>query len=275
MGDTSIRDYYANNPDREWRRLVSDPFHRIELETTLRFLGQHLPPAGLILDAGGGPGRYTIELAKRGYTVVLLDLTPELLDPARRRVARAGLKRRVPAIVEGSIVDLSAFPSDHFDAVICLGGALSHVRPAEDRRRAVAELARVARYDAPVCISVMGLLAALFETPREWPQVLAHPSYFRKLWQTGDDVRWCGDAFAHFFRPEEFEALVGAGGLEVVARAGLEGFSSHAQPEINRLAREHPDWYEVWLELHERTCTDPHVFATSQHLLVVGRKHPA
>jgi 2-polyprenyl-3-methyl-5-hydroxy-6-metoxy-1,4-benzoquinol methylase len=42
----------------------------------MHFLEKHLPKKGLILDAGGGPGRYTIELARSGYDVVLLDLVP-------------------------------------------------------------------------------------------------------------------------------------------------------------------------------------------------------
>jgi SAM-dependent methyltransferase len=38
---------------------------------TTHFLEICLPKEGLVLDAGGGPGRYTIDLAKRGYDVVL------------------------------------------------------------------------------------------------------------------------------------------------------------------------------------------------------------
>jgi len=44
----------------------------------------------LILDAGGGPGRYTIDLAKLGYDVILLDLTPRLLRIAKRKIRREG-----------------------------------------------------------------------------------------------------------------------------------------------------------------------------------------
>ena len=50
-------------------RLIKDPYHQLELDTTLHFLKKHLPKKGLILDAGGGPGRYTIELAKQGYSL--------------------------------------------------------------------------------------------------------------------------------------------------------------------------------------------------------------
>jgi len=95
----------------EWHRLVKDPYHALEFETTLRSLRRFLPRRGLILDAGGGPGRYTVTLAKLGYEVVLLDITPELLMEARTHVRRSGVKDRVREIIHGSIDDLSPFDS--------------------------------------------------------------------------------------------------------------------------------------------------------------------
>lgn len=63
----------------EWKRLVRNPYHRLEFDTTMHFLKKYLPNNGLLLDAGGGPGRYTIELAKLGYDIILFDLSPRLL----------------------------------------------------------------------------------------------------------------------------------------------------------------------------------------------------
>ena len=76
-----------------------------------------------VLDAGGGPGRYTLALAARGYTVSLFDLSPALLALARQRIAESDLavRERISAVVEGSITDLSRFGDEQFDAVLCLG----------------------------------------------------------------------------------------------------------------------------------------------------------
>ncbi|MEM3789031.1 MAG: hypothetical protein QXN95_04095, partial [Candidatus Bathyarchaeia archaeon] len=83
MSEDAIKEYYSKVGLKEWRRLIRDPYHRLEFDTTMHFLRKYLPPKGLVLDAGGGPGRYTIELAKLGYDVVLLDLTPKLLQIAK------------------------------------------------------------------------------------------------------------------------------------------------------------------------------------------------
>ena len=140
MTESLVRDYYTGQVRKEWRRLVRDAYHRLEFETTLHFLEKYLPPNGLILDAGGGPGRYTLELARRGYQVVLLDMTPANLEFASRQLKRAKLPKRAVGLVEGSIVDLSQFTDGMFDAVICLGGPLSHVLGAEKRDGAISEL---------------------------------------------------------------------------------------------------------------------------------------
>jgi SAM-dependent methyltransferase len=272
MVQASVRDHYQAHSAQEWRRLFKNPFHRLEFDTTVHFLEQHLPPTGRVLDAGGGPGRYTIELAKRGYAMVLFDLTPALLEIARRRIARAGVKRRVSAVVEGSIVDLSRFPTDHFDAVLCLGGPLSHVEGGDERQQAVRELVRVAQPGAPVFLSVMGRLAVLSESPRYWPVWIDHASGFIETWRDGDDHHWCGSSYAHFFLPEELLALAQAGGLEIIETIGLEGLGSHSVAEINRLARRQTAGWRNWLDMHAVLCAHPAVFATSQHMLVIGRK---
>jgi 2-polyprenyl-3-methyl-5-hydroxy-6-metoxy-1,4-benzoquinol methylase len=41
-------------------------------------------PGSEILDAGCGTGRYAIELARRGYLVHGIDLSPDLIDVARQ-----------------------------------------------------------------------------------------------------------------------------------------------------------------------------------------------
>lgn len=57
--------------DRD-RRLVHERFHRLRIKATQHVLGKHLCPSDLILD-GRGSGCHTIELARRGYCIVLLD----------------------------------------------------------------------------------------------------------------------------------------------------------------------------------------------------------
>ncbi|HXY47423.1 MAG TPA: class I SAM-dependent methyltransferase [Thermoplasmata archaeon] len=266
-----IRAYYREFD--EWGRLVQDPYHRLEFETTIHYLRRYLPSRGVLLDAGGGPGRYTIELARDGYEVVLLDFSPEQLDQARRNVRRAGVSNMVREIVSGSIVDLSQFARSSFDAVLCLGGPLNHVLPARRRETAIGELARVARTGAPIFISVIGRYSALTDGVLRHPDGLrTDPQHHRRILRTGDYDGHRGFAPCHFYRPEDLVRSVRRHRLRVEEVVGLEGLGAYHVREMNRLARSDPEAWASWQEFHLQTCVDPAVVATSEHFLVVARK---
>lgn len=270
MSEMQVQSYYSQQVRQEWARLVRDPYHRLELDTTLRFLERYLPSGGLVLDAGGGPGRYTLELAQRGYHVVLYDLTPENLEFARRRLKRAGLLHRVRQFTQGSIVDLSVFADGVFDGVICLGGPLSHVLDASQRARAIAGLVRVAKPGAPIFASVMSRLSVLEVVLTISAEEIGMP-HFQLLRDTGDYHGGHGFTACHFFLPEELRQIFEDQGVEILEMAGLEGISASHRKELNRIARDASRW-PTWLETHYQTCTHPAVVGMSEHMLLVSRK---
>jgi ubiquinone/menaquinone biosynthesis C-methylase UbiE len=262
---------YANCASEEWGRLVADPFHRLEFDETLRFLRKHLPAKGLVLDAGGGPGRYTIELAKKGYQVVLLDLVNENLKIAKRQINRRRLGRKVKGLIEGSVTDLSRFADNSFDAVLCLGGPLSHVHPRAARQRAVAELVRVAKRHAPVFISVMSRYGVMLATPGGWPRELLYKKHYDNLAFNGDDYKFRGNAYGHFFTSTELKTLVLTKKVKLLELVGLEGLN--ISPEVtNRFAKEFPQAWRNWLALHRKLCSAPFIVDASGHMLIVVQK---
>ncbi|MGA9347428.1 MAG: class I SAM-dependent methyltransferase, partial [Anaerolineae bacterium] len=130
----AIRTLYDQQPEREWERLER---HRTEFALTLRALAEHLPPPpARVLDCGGGPGRYAIELARRGYDVTLFDLSTECLRLAQEKAAQAGVT--LAGYEQGTATDLSRFPDDAFDALLLMG-PLYHLLEEKDRQQALAE----------------------------------------------------------------------------------------------------------------------------------------
>jgi len=265
------RKFYGANAEREWARLGSSPFHELELRTTLEVLDRHLPRRGSVLDAGGGPGRYTIELAKRGYDVVLLDLVQANLDLAAARIRQAKVGARVRELVPGSITDLSRFRDGAFDAVLCTGGPLSHVHPERARKKALRELARVAKPGVPIFVSVIGRFAAMARGVSDWPGELDDAVALRRFWKTGDDYRWCGRHFAHFFTAAELAGLFPKN-VRCRELVGLEGLASAVGTPFDRMAARSPRALGNWLEAHEALCTHPTVVDVSAHILFVGER---
>jgi SAM-dependent methyltransferase len=270
MTEKLVQDFYTGEVQKEWDRLTQDAYHQLEFNTTIYFLEKYLPKRGLILDAGGGPGRYTIALAKRGYQVILFDLTPANLVFARQKIEHNGVQDRVKQIIPGSIVDLSRFADNSFDAVVCLGGPLSHVLEPSNRERAIQELIRVCKKDAPIFVSVMGRLSVMVVVLRLAPHEFEEP-FYRPMRDTGHYPGHSGFTACHFFLPDELEDAFRHRGVEVLEMVGLEGLGANHTEKVNELA-EHENRWQIWLETHYQTCTHPAVVGMSEHMLLVGRK---
>jgi ubiquinone/menaquinone biosynthesis C-methylase UbiE len=265
------RKLYSADADNEWIRLAKDPFHRLEFNTTLAFLKKYLPKKGLVLDAGGGPGRYTIELAKLGYEVVLFDLVEEHLELAKKKIKKAGVANKVKAIISGSITDLSGFANNSFDAVLCLGGPLSHIHPEANRQKAVFELIRVAKKGAPIFSSVMSKYGVLLATPTGWPKEVELKKEFNKLVSEGDDYRWRGSGYCHFFTASELALMFLKGKTKVITKVGLEGLNTNKETS-NQFAKKFPKAWKNWTEINMRICTDPFVVDASGHMMIIAKK---
>ena len=275
MGKESVRAYYAHFGEREWLRLTSPDDGAIEFAITCHVLSIYLPPAGRILDIGGGPGRYTIWLAERGYQVVLADLSPELLEIARARIAESGIAHQVEAIVEADACDLSAWADESFDAVLSLG-PFYHLPDAVDRTRATKELVRVLRPGGLAFIALMPRHAFLRRTiaiPDE-RRHLAQAEWVAQLLDEGVFENDVPGRFTHGYgvRPEDITPFFAQHGLSLSTLLALEGIVSGAQRAVVELAASDPTLYQTVFDILVRTASDPSILGACTHLLYVGRK---
>jgi ubiquinone/menaquinone biosynthesis C-methylase UbiE len=278
MSETVNR-WYDARAEYEWTRLLQDGYHQLEYMVTMHLLERYLPKTGLVLDAGGGPGRYTIELAKKGYEVILLDLSPECLAIARREIRRANVENRVREIVEGSVTDLSRFDNELFDAVLCLS-PLSHLLQKSERELATSELLRVAKAQAPLFVSVFNLYG-IFRTILGWhPEELTDP-FHEELFTRGihrahyrsleDAPRSASETDVYYFNPDELKELLESKGARTLTMATCQGLSSQMYEATNSLYRDAAKW-KRWTEILLRTCEDPRILGLGNQLVYVGRK---
>lgn len=103
----------------------------LNLETIDRFA----KPGGHVLDIGCGTGFLLERLAERGFSGIGIDLSPESVEHARRRLAQIGASDRLTAVV-GSAYEPPAGPFD----LIALTDVLEHL---EDPRACIAALRAV------------------------------------------------------------------------------------------------------------------------------------
>ncbi len=164
MSDTSRDDgdevaaYYGRGLERD--RLASGQ-GALEFARTQALLERYLPaPPAVIADVGGGPGRYAVWLAERGYRVHLIDPLPLHVDQAR---AAAGA-RPGAALASAEVGDARALrlPDSSADAVL-LFGPLYHLPDRADRLQALAEARRVCRPGGVVLVAAISRFASTLD----------------------------------------------------------------------------------------------------------------
>ena len=109
--------------------IYQDKDYARECDFVEQLLREHAPgKLRRILELGCGTGRHTITLADRGYAVTGIDLSPTVVDLARRRAHALG--------TEFLVMDMRAlqFP-ERFDACICLFCGICYLTDDEDLRR--------------------------------------------------------------------------------------------------------------------------------------------
>jgi SAM-dependent methyltransferase len=271
-----VRDYYDRSA--EWERLQRPDDGAVESALHERAFAALLPPApARILDLGGGPGRWTLWLAERGYRVILADLSPRLLEIGRARIAAApdAVRANIEAIVEADARDLGAFEGGAFDTVLSLG-PFYHLTDAADRDWAAAEARRVLRPHGLLFAAVMPRYMRLAATVLERGASAFETGAARRLLQDGvyhDDRpgRFTG---GYFFRPEDVTPFFERHGFAVRRLMASQGFLGWIQADAAALAERDPEAYERLLDVAYVTAADPSLLGMAGHLLFIGQQLP-
>lgn len=120
-----------------------------EAEQALALIGAG--PGAAILDLGCGPGRHSLEFARRGCRVTGIDRTPRYLDEARRRAGASGLG------VEFILDDMRRFSRPGaFDGAVSLGTSFGYFKDPEDDRRVLLNLYRSLKHEGVLVVEMLG-----------------------------------------------------------------------------------------------------------------------
>jgi SAM-dependent methyltransferase len=265
-----ITEYYA--PGFEARRLQRG-VGRLDRERTRELLRRYLPPApARLLDLGGGPGAHACWLAREGYEVHLLDLSP-----LHVRLAQEASERQPEApLASARVGDARELPWDEGTAdAILLFGPLYHLTDRRDRRLALLETRRVLKPGGVLLAMGISRFASLFDGLRSGN--LKDPRFaeiVRQDLKSGQHRNPIGkpeyfmDTFFH--HPEELRAEVGEAGYSLTGLFGVEG-PGWLLPDFNH-------WWDsaeeqaLLLEMARMLESEPAMQGVSTHLIAVGVK---
>lgn len=178
-----------------------------------RFVEEHCPRPGRLLDLGCGTGRLLVPFARRGHWVLGVDLSPEMLAVARARAAEAGAPVH---LLRANLARLACLADASFDGAACLFSTLGMILGAEQRRQVVAHAFRVLRPGGRLVLHVHNRWFNAWNRPgRAW---LLRDALGLRPWgcERGDRVMPVHQGIAgltlHLFtRREAVRLLTGAG----------------------------------------------------------------
>lgn len=263
---SDIAELYSGNPEGEHGRLER---HQLEYELTWRYLDRYLPSQGAILEVGAATGRYTLELAKRGYTLTAVDLSAALMEKCRKNLTDEGLASRVQLVVADAR-DLSEVTEKRFDTVLLMG-PLYHLVVEADRKLALKEAFDRLQAGGIIFSSFISRFGILGDLIKNVPAWIEEQAGVRSLLVRGkrpdDSPR--GGFRGYFAQASEIAPLHEATGFETLVVAGVEPAISADDESYNTLQGKQR---QQWLDLLVEISTEKAILGASRHLLYVGRK---
>lgn len=232
-------------------------------QVTWQHLQHQLPESSgaLVLDAGGGTGRWTVPLAKKGYRIILCDISPGMLRQACDKIRGEGLSDRAWATLQN--LETLAFADETFDFVLCEDGPLSIC----DAPKTLGELSRVLKPGGRIWASVAGrYVLALRRLQKNPEEAIALATGARSF------TRYKGIESTRVFSPAELRELFVQQGLEVTAIYGNGIVVGRLDAEIRNATQYDEALFRQVAELEGRYSEEPTLLGMGEYLQIAARK---
>lgn len=243
--------------------------YRVLDAVTWKFLEPYVPagPDALVLDAGGGTGRWATRMAAKGCRVVLMDVSEGMLKVASRRIEKEGLQDRI-SIQKGDIT-ATAYASESFDLILCEHALFLLNKPDA----ALVEFMRVLKKGGRLVISVHNRYVQAL-CPLEMPEtedmdnalkVLLGP----KLGSMTQD----GRVSIHTYTPDAFRTLLERNGFLVEKIVG-KGMSMPIRISKDLFTKKDysEELFGKILEFEFALCEKQDALALAGHLQAIAHK---
>ena len=244
----------------EESRLVKDRAHNIEYLTTMRYIQKFLKPGAKILEIGAATGRYSIALAKMGYNVTAVDLTPKYVEIMKRKSHRLKNFRCMVA----DALDLGMFSDNSFDMVLNLG-PMYHLFNQKDRNRAIKETLRVAKKGAVCMFAYLPHADIMVGYALRYKEV---SRVFSAMDKTGRIASIPEEVFTTFYI-EDFKKLFEKTGTKYITNVATDGIAPAMRENIESLSKKD---YQKFIDWHFMTCERLDQQGLSAHLLYICKK---
>jgi ubiquinone/menaquinone biosynthesis C-methylase UbiE len=245
----------------------------IEFARNQELIERHFPPVpAVVFDIGGGPGRYSLWLARRGYEVTLIDPVPLHIEQAQQ-VSAAQPDHPIAHMEIGDARKLN-HPVECADAVL-LHGPMYHLVKKADRMQALREVRRILKPGGRLLAVGVSRYASLNVGFTRW--FLNDPAYYEMCMnELRDGVHLQPPTWPNLFTTAYFHLPA-----ELSAEIAKAGFVHEETLAVQGMGWLVPDFEEIWGAAEQREILlqiirvmekDPVALGMSPHLMAVAHK---
>jgi len=263
---------YYNEKSTGYDNATDIMYFKIYDAITWKYTEPYIPskPHALVLDAGGGTGRWALRIAKQGCRVILLDISDGMLNIAKEKVAKEGLQHSV-TIRKGDIRKLD-YSDETFDMILCEHALFLLEEPGAT----ITEFARVLKKGAPAIISAQNLYVQLLmhlpskeiPEPENLDEVL--DILLRRKY---DSMAKDGRVKIYTWTPDEFRNLLERNGFSVQKIIGKGVTMPLRITEKLYMKKEcSEDLLNKILQFELALCEKPDALALAGHLQAIAFK---
>lgn len=253
-------DFYKTHDEQN--RLVTKQGY-VEYMTTMKYIEKHLKPDSRILEIGAGTGRYSHDLARKGYKVDALELVDHNIEIFEQNT----LPEEKITITQGNAIDLSNFKTNTYDITLLLG-PMYHLYTNDDKVKALSEAIRVTKCGGIVfvayCMADASILLYCFGKGQIHNDIKAgrlNPETFKTHSNPSD--------IFELYRKEDIDLLRSRFNVTQLAFIATDGYTNHMKETINQMDDE---TYELYLKYHLTICERQEMIGLSHHTLDIFRK---
>ncbi len=254
-----VKKYYdsvADSYDEECKNLFMRELYD---KITWYYVEPFLPKEGIVLDAGGGTGKWSIPIAEKGLRVILYDISPKMLEIAEKKIREKNLQDLIKTKF-GDICEIS-FPDETFDFILAENDPISY---CSDPERAVKEFYRVLKPGCYICAGVDSLFSILRHVVNRMRDIDAAFEILkeRRIYEEHMGFHWW------LFTPRSLRELFEGANLQVLRVIGKTiVYDVGADPLLKD-----PRKAKKLLELELALCEEESLIGYGMELHVVARK---
>ena len=269
------RNYYDSFGEKEWTRLSRDCQGELLFHVHMDVFRSYVHKEASVFELGAGAGIFSKELATLARQLVVSDISEEQLTINKFKMTELGLADRIEDFLILDITDLEGISDNHYDVVICVGGALNYTFNKE--QVAISEMLRVAK---PGGIVIVGSVALFNSLIRFLPAIAEEKKQFGI-----DATKWLIDKgiqdaehypvengnYLHMMKSHDLDALFESKNIQVIEKRAAGIFSLAGDDALNQ-AKADKELWDLLLSKEVEFSKDPAYLDCGANFIYVVRK---